>query len=295
MDLPGNNNVEANVITLPSNIAYSPINIENTEYEQLSAPIHVNIEPVNDNNHSVLSSTSSSIQPNSSSIFADLNYNNYSEIKNYNSILVDNLNPNLSTTADKQSNFASITNFNELDKNIADNYSLNITIANNSFQQFNKKISDHLIQYQQLVTRFQTIISNILFNSLIETNKLVEPELDPDLMIMANKLSNVSQSNNSALINGKILDLAKIKNVDDLRTILADIDQHLSMLKEFEQSHSVACESFTKEIRSRDEALLIKIQQINQMNHQLANMQARVQHLSLKNSQLENEIKYLKV
>lgn len=299
MDLSGNNHVEANVITLPTNYPYSPIKIENNDQEQLSTPIHVNIEQnINDNINPVLS-TALPLQPKTAPILSPFDYNQYSELKNYHSAPVDILNPDLTT--EKQSNFISIANNNFVqvenftNDNIADQYTLNIP-NNNPFQQFNKKINDHLIQYQQLVTRFQSIISNILFNSLIETNQVGEPELDKDLMMITNKSSsNISHSNSSTLINGKILDLAKIKNVDDLRTILADIDQHLSMLKEFEQSHSIACESFTKEIRSRDEALLNKIQQISQMNHQLANMQARIQHLTIKNSQLENEIKYLKV
>lgn len=81
----------------------------------------------------------------------------------------------------------------------------------------------------------------------------------------------------------------------ELRTILADIDQHLSMLKDVEQRHALICETYSREICAREETLQAKIRQINQMNQELATMQSKILELSTKNQQLELEIKYIKV
>ncbi|OTF75498.1 hypothetical protein BLA29_008671, partial [Euroglyphus maynei] len=144
------------------------------------------------------------------------------------------------------------------------------------FQHFKLQINEHLQKLETLLERFKSIVR---INYPIDTN-----------------LEQSSLMNKSTTKTLTKMDLCptRIDNGDDIRTVLTDIDQHLSILKEIEQRNSFVCESFSKEIRSRDEALLEKMRQINMMNHELATMQAKIQHLIMKNSQLENEVKYFK-
>ncbi|XP_075587587.1 uncharacterized protein LOC124499469 isoform X2 [Dermatophagoides farinae] len=145
------------------------------------------------------------------------------------------------------------------------------------FQHFKIEINEHLQRLETLLERFKTIIR---INYTIDNQEQLSPKM--------NTITPTSQSMKSTPSS---LDMG---GDDDLRNVLTDIDQHLSILKEIEQRNSFVCESFSREIRSRDEALLDKMRQITLMNHELATMQAKIQHLAMKNSHLENEIKYLK-
>lgn len=81
----------------------------------------------------------------------------------------------------------------------------------------------------------------------------------------------------------------------ELRVILTEIDMHLSVLKEVEQRHALACETYSNEISAREETLQMKIKQINDMNRELCSMQNKIKQLNYKNQQLEMEINFIKV
>ena len=81
----------------------------------------------------------------------------------------------------------------------------------------------------------------------------------------------------------------------ELRTILSDIDLHLAVLKDVEERHALICESYSQEIRVRDETLQTKAHQIQTMSLELAELQSKIIQLTIKNQQFESEIKQIKV
>lgn len=192
------------------------------------------------------------------------------------SSIIDNNNNNSSSSSSKQDSII----VDNLQSSQQQQYSETTLALIEEFQHFKLQINEHLRELETLLERFK---------SIIRINYPIDRNLEQSMM---NKLA----TSTTLSATRTELSSTRIDNgSDDIRTVLTDIDQHLSILKEIEQRNSFVCESFSREIRSRDEALLEKMRQINMMNHELATMQAKIQHLIMKNSQLENEIKYFKV
>nr|XP_027195197.1 putative leucine-rich repeat-containing protein DDB_G0290503 [Dermatophagoides pteronyssinus] len=191
------------------------------------------------------------------------------------SSIIDNNNNNSSSSSSKQDSII----VDNLQSSQQQQYSETTLALIEEFQHFKLQINEHLRELETLLERFK---------SIIRINYPIDRNLEQSMM---NKLA----TSTTLSATRTELSSTRIDNgSDDIRTVLTDIDQHLSILKEIEQRNSFVCESFSREIRSRDEALLEKMRQINMMNHELATMQAKIQHLIMKNSQLENEIKYFK-
>lgn len=81
----------------------------------------------------------------------------------------------------------------------------------------------------------------------------------------------------------------------ELRTILNDIDLHLAVLKDVEERHAHICESYSQEIRVRDETLNTKSGQIMALSQELALQQAKINQLTFQNKKLESEINLVRV
>lgn len=81
----------------------------------------------------------------------------------------------------------------------------------------------------------------------------------------------------------------------ELRTILNDIDLHLAVLKDVEERHAHICESYSQEIRVRDETLSTKSGQITALSQELALQQAKINQLTFQNKKLESEINLVRV
>lgn len=84
-------------------------------------------------------------------------------------------------------------------------------------------------------------------------------------------------------------------NVLELKQILTNIDMHLAMLKDVEEKHAHICEEYGKDLKCKEEALMAKSDQLVRLNHQVLQMQNKLQHLSQQNRQLETEVQFYKV
>lgn len=83
--------------------------------------------------------------------------------------------------------------------------------------------------------------------------------------------------------------------MSELRTILADIEIHLAVLKDIEKRHALVCEEYGRKIQTREDTILGKSEQLSLISQENLTLQVQLQQLQMQNRQLEYEINYYKV
>ncbi|KAI2802679.1 hypothetical protein BLOT_010138 [Blomia tropicalis] len=151
----------------------------------------------------------------------------------------------------------------------------------NEIYQFKQCISLKIKQLEQAIDRLKSVI--LVYDHPQQQQPPSSTKMDE---------TSIKNRNSSIPTNGTNDNQAE--SIDELRKILTDIDCHLAVLKDVEERHSLICESYSHEIRARDETLQAKTAQIMAMNVELGKLQTNMNLLVRKNRHLETEIKIVK-
>lgn len=178
----------------------------------------------------------------------------------------------------------------------------------NEVYQFKQCISVKIKQLESSITRLKSLVFVPAESSASETSAASSSSISTEHSSMdgdqrsspsASPSSSSASSKPLPQINGEVLPgaatAASQADLLELRTILNDIDQHLAVLKDVEERHAHICESYSQEIRARDETLNNKSGQIAALSQELAQQQAKINQLTFQNKKLEYEINMVRV